>query len=121
MSTSASGADLGRAVRRLRRAQRLTIEDIAFAADVHPTYLSSIERGERNPSWKKLCGLADALGVSVPALVEKAEEEAVVARIAKAARERLRTRASGRLEYANELASRRANLARDAQDRDVCQ
>ena len=91
MSTSASGADLGRAVRRLRRAQRLTIEDIAFTADVHPTYLSSIERGERNPSWNTLCGLADALGLSVPALVEEAEEEAVIARIAKAARKRLRT------------------------------
>jgi transcriptional regulator with XRE-family HTH domain len=92
MSTGASGADLGQAVRRLRRAHRLTIEDLAFAAGVHRTYLSSIERGERNPSWNTLCGLADALDVSVPTLAEKAEEEAVIARIAKAARARLRAR-----------------------------
>jgi transcriptional regulator with XRE-family HTH domain len=92
MSTGASGADLGRAVRRLRQAHRLTIEDLAFAAGVHRTYLSSIERGERNPSWNTLCGLADALGLSVPDLAQEAEAEAVIARISRAARARLRVR-----------------------------
>jgi transcriptional regulator with XRE-family HTH domain len=92
MSTYATGADLGRAVRRLRKAQRLRIEDLAFAAEMHPTYLSGIERGRRNPTWRKLCELADALGVPVSTLAAEAEEEAVVARIARAARVRLRTR-----------------------------
>jgi transcriptional regulator with XRE-family HTH domain len=92
MSTRASGADLGQAVRRLRRAHRLTIEDLAPAAKMHPSYLSGIERGIRNPTWSKLCGLADALGVSVSTLAGEAEEEAVIARIAKAARMRLRAR-----------------------------
>jgi transcriptional regulator with XRE-family HTH domain len=92
MSTGVSGANLGQAVRRLRQDHHLTIEDLAFAAGVHRTYLSSIERGERNPSLQTLCGLADALDVSVPALVEEAEEEAVIARISKAARARLRAR-----------------------------
>lgn len=92
MSASASGADLGRAVRRLRQALRLTIEALASTADVHPTYLSSIERGKRNPSWKTLCNLADALGVSVPVLVEEAEEEAVITRISDTARLRLKAR-----------------------------
>jgi transcriptional regulator with XRE-family HTH domain len=64
MSASTSGADLGRTVRRLRRAHRFTIEDLASAAGMHPTYLSGIERGVRNPTWSKLCGLADALEVS---------------------------------------------------------
>ena len=63
MSTHATGADLARAVRRLRKAHGLKIEALAFAADMHPTYLSGIERGLRNPTWAKLCGLADALGV----------------------------------------------------------
>jgi transcriptional regulator with XRE-family HTH domain len=92
MSTYASGADLGRAVRRLRRAHRLTIEDLASAAGMHPTYLSGIERGVRNPTWSKVSGLADALEVSVSALAGEAEEEAVIARIARAARSRLKSR-----------------------------
>ena len=71
-----SGAQLGRVIRRLRRALRLTIEDLAFAAGVHPTYLSGIERGIRNPTWVKVCGLAIALGVPFSALVRDAEVEA---------------------------------------------
>lgn len=82
MSTHATGADLGQAVRRLRKAHGLKIEVLAFAADMHPTYLSSIERGRRNPTWAKLCGLANALEVSVSTLAAEAEEEAAVARIA---------------------------------------
>ncbi len=94
MSTHATGEDLGRAVRRLRKAHGVNIEDLALAAEMHPTYLSGIERGRRNPTWRKLCGLADALDVSVAALASQAEEEAAVARIAQAARTRLRTQSS---------------------------
>lgn len=35
-------ADLGRAIRRLRWERKLTIEKLAFAAEMHPTYLSGI-------------------------------------------------------------------------------
>jgi transcriptional regulator with XRE-family HTH domain len=81
--------DLGQAVRRLRRACHLTIEDLAFAAEMHPTYLSAIERGVRNPSWQKLCDLAEALGLNVCQLVRVAEEEAQVAQAIREARARL--------------------------------
>jgi transcriptional regulator with XRE-family HTH domain len=53
-----SVADLGRAVRRLRQIRRLSIDALADQAGMHPTYLSAIERGQRNPSWAKLCDLA---------------------------------------------------------------
>jgi transcriptional regulator with XRE-family HTH domain len=86
------GAALGLAIRRLRQARRITIEDLAHSAEMHPTYLSGIERGRRNPTWRKLCGLADALNVSVSTLAAEAEEEAVVARVARTTRERLRGR-----------------------------
>jgi transcriptional regulator with XRE-family HTH domain len=89
MSVLASGADLGQAIRRLRRAHRVTIDDLAAAAGMHPTYLSSIERGHRNPTWSKLCGLADALDMPISTLAGEAEHEAAVARIARAARTRL--------------------------------
>jgi transcriptional regulator with XRE-family HTH domain len=68
-----TNAALGVAIRLLRRARRLTIEDLAFAAKMHPTYLSGIERGRRNPTWDKLTALARALDIPVSALARDAE------------------------------------------------
>ena len=81
--------DLGRAIRRLRRAQRLTIETLALDADMHPTYLSGIERGVRNPTWDKIGSLARTPGVPMSAIVRIAEQEAEVARVIRATRTRL--------------------------------
>lgn len=74
-----TNAQLGHAIRRQRHARSLTIEALAFAADVHPTYLSGIERGLRNPTWAKLCGLAQALDLTVAMLARAAELETLVA------------------------------------------
>jgi transcriptional regulator with XRE-family HTH domain len=74
-----SNADLGRAIRRLRRAQRLTIDELARVADLHPTYLSGIERGIRNPTWSKLTALAEALEVPMSIVVHEASTEAQLA------------------------------------------
>ncbi len=75
----ASNADLGLAIRRLRRARKESIEALAHAADMHPTYLSGIERGLRNPTWRKISAVAEALEVSVPVLAQSAEIEAQLA------------------------------------------
>lgn len=69
-------AQLGAAIRRLRNDADLSIEALAAAADMHPTYLSGIERGNNNPSWTKLAGLAAALNLPVSAIVNAAEAEA---------------------------------------------
>lgn len=74
-----TNAALGVAIRLLRRARRLTIEDLAFAADMHPTYLSGIERGRRNPTWDKLTALARALDIPVSALARDAEVQTQLA------------------------------------------
>jgi DNA-binding XRE family transcriptional regulator len=73
--------ELGRTLRRLRRSKGLTIETLAFSARLHPTYLSGIERGERNPTWAKLCSLAYSLDTLVSVLVQAAEGEAQIAQI----------------------------------------
>jgi hypothetical protein len=39
-------------------------------------HASGIERGRRNPTWSKLTGLADGLGIPVVKIVEDAEAEA---------------------------------------------
>jgi transcriptional regulator with XRE-family HTH domain len=83
-----SPSDLGRAIRELRKQRKMTIEALAFAAQLHPTYLSGIERGRRNPSWAKICALAGALGTPITDLALDAERaqrvrtgiEAVIAR-----------------------------------------
>jgi transcriptional regulator with XRE-family HTH domain len=66
---------LGRAIRRLRKHRKLTIEALALDADMHPTYLSGIERGVRNPTWVKLCSLADALGIPISTVATEAEHD----------------------------------------------
>jgi transcriptional regulator with XRE-family HTH domain len=73
--TTPTKAELGAAVRRLRNEAGLSIEALAAAADMHPTYLSGIERGIYNPSWTKLAGLAEGLGVPISAIVDAAEAE----------------------------------------------
>lgn len=75
-SSPPTNPELGRAIRRLRRARNLTIEGLAHASDMHPTYLSGIERGRRNPTWSKLTSLADGLEIPVVKIVEDAEAEA---------------------------------------------
>jgi transcriptional regulator with XRE-family HTH domain len=71
--TTPSQADLGRAIRRLREQHGLSIEALAAAADMHPTYLSGIERGHSNPTWTKLCGLAKGLNTTVATIATEAE------------------------------------------------
>jgi len=68
-----ASSDLGRAIRELRRERSLTIEALGLTANVHPTYISGIERGVRNPTWQKLCLLSGALGVPIADVVLRAE------------------------------------------------
>lgn len=70
---SPANGDLGRAIRKLRSERRVSIEAMAFAADIHPTYLSGIERGLRNPSWMVVCSLAGALQIPVADLARRVE------------------------------------------------
>ncbi len=58
----------GERVRELRVAKGLSQEELAFKAGVHRTYLSGIERGERNPSLKNITTIAKALEISLPEL-----------------------------------------------------
>jgi XRE family transcriptional regulator, regulator of sulfur utilization len=84
-----TNADLGQAIRRLRWDRDLTIEALAFAADIHPTFLGRIERGGASPTWGKITSVARALDVPVSALVQTAEQEAEVARAVREARARI--------------------------------
>lgn len=51
----------GRRVRQLRLAKGFTQEVLAEKAGLHPTYIGSIERGERNVGLDNILKLARAL------------------------------------------------------------
>jgi len=59
----------GRTVRRLRKARGWSQEDLGFQANLHFTYISGIERGERNVSLLTIVRLAKALKARVDELV----------------------------------------------------
>ena len=64
---------LGRAVRDLREARRLSQEELAHRSGLHRTYLGGIERGEPNPSYANILRVAEALGVNASELLARAE------------------------------------------------
>lgn len=60
---------LGKRVRHLRLRRGWSQEALAEKADLDPTYVGDIERGQRNPSYLSLVKLARALNISLPELL----------------------------------------------------
>jgi len=49
---------LGKTVRKLRHKDGMTLPKLAKVADIHPSYLADVERGERNVSLLNILKLA---------------------------------------------------------------
>lgn len=62
-------AEFGRRVRRHRKNLGWTLEQLAEEAEMHWTYVGSVERGERNLSLINIVRLARALGIGPEELV----------------------------------------------------
>ena len=62
--------DLGAAIKERRQAKNLSQEALAEIADFDRTYISLLERGERNPSFTNLCRVATSLGVTPSELLK---------------------------------------------------
>ena len=60
----------GKNVREYRQANGLSQERLAEEAGFHRTYISMVERGERNISLKNIVHLAQALKVSISDLTK---------------------------------------------------
>ncbi|WP_313888504.1 helix-turn-helix domain-containing protein [Nostoc spongiaeforme] len=58
----------GRSVRKRRRELDLSQEELAEKAELHRTYISSIESGKCNVSLDNIEKLAKALNISIPDL-----------------------------------------------------
>lgn len=59
----------GKNVRKLREAKGFSQEELAYLSNLHRTYISSLERGERNVSLVNIKKIAKALDVSVSHLL----------------------------------------------------
>lgn len=62
--------EVGDRVRHFRKRAKLSQDGLAEKADLHRTYIGSVERGERNISLQNIFRLADALGVSASELLD---------------------------------------------------
>lgn len=60
----------GKNVRKFRRQQGLTQEQLAFDAEIDLTYVGGIERGKRNPSLLVMGRIADALSIPLVKLLQ---------------------------------------------------
>ncbi|MCO5053148.1 MAG: helix-turn-helix domain-containing protein [Verrucomicrobiae bacterium] len=58
-------------LRKARLTKGLSQEDLAELADLHRTYVGSVERAERNVSIDNMERLAAAVEVALPALLQK--------------------------------------------------
>jgi transcriptional regulator with XRE-family HTH domain len=61
---------LGKAIRQLREKREATQEALAYEAGVTTGTLSLIERGQSNPAWGTVKGIAKALDVSMGELAQ---------------------------------------------------
>ncbi len=59
----------GDRLRRLRQARKLSQEELAFRAGLHRTYVSSLERGERNVALINIEKLAIAFDLRIDELL----------------------------------------------------
>lgn len=75
VTTPISASLFGDIVRRLRKDAKLTHEQLAEKAECHPTYISLVERGKRNPSLDMVLRLSRALEYPAWKLVRETEQE----------------------------------------------
>lgn len=64
----------GLALKRLRKQKGLSQEQLAAESDLHRTYISQLERGQKSPSLSTICRLAQTLAVAPHRLILLTEE-----------------------------------------------
>lgn len=91
---------LGIVIKRRRETLALSQDQLALRSDLHRTYISDVERGERNLSFDSIYSLSKGLGVLPSLLFAEAELNAY-----KSAGESLPGKSNGGTELANLLVS----------------
>lgn len=63
----------GEELRKIREEKGFSQEQLGFASDYHRTYISQLERGEKNTSLKAVFRISNALGVKPSDLIGRVE------------------------------------------------
>ncbi len=63
----------GRILQELRTERGLSQEELGFESNYHRTYISQLERGQKNPSLKAIFRLAEALGIRPSEMIRRIE------------------------------------------------
>lgn len=75
MATHTQLKKFGLRIQALRKAQRLSQEELALRSGLHRTYIGGIERGERNVALLNILKIAHALNVAPGELFQEADTE----------------------------------------------
>lgn len=62
-------AEIGKNIRKYRKQQRITQEQLAEMSNLSTNYLGSIERGEKTLTLKTFIGIVDALNITADMLL----------------------------------------------------
>ena len=60
---------LGERIREVRIQNHITQSELALRCGLNRNYVGMLERGERNPTYITLVGIAQHLGICVPKLI----------------------------------------------------
>lgn len=64
----------GEELRKIREEKGLSQEQLGFDSDYHRTYISQLERGEKNTSLKAVFRISEALQVQPSELIQRVEQ-----------------------------------------------
>ena len=64
----------GQVLQETRKSRGLSQEELGFEANYHRTYISQLERGQKNPSLNAIFRLARALGVKPSEMIRQVEK-----------------------------------------------
>lgn len=64
------GRRVGANIKRLRKAQDLSQEELADRSELHRTYISQVERAVKSPTLESLDKIARGLGLTLAQVVE---------------------------------------------------
>jgi transcriptional regulator with XRE-family HTH domain len=76
-STAVLALAIGARIRQERQTRRWTLDQLAEAAGVSRRMVINVEQGAANPSVETLLRISDALGIELPALVERPQARPV--------------------------------------------